>query len=587
MLTIRHCNAKEFTFAFSGVRFHRLLHVASNLMTSRTFDKKAKVWRAPLVCMDELLDHVERTLPNEPILISAEAQRAYDNMIAWREGLGEAQKCGLRGQKQPVSDVPSSFLGKLPPYQHAAVEWLSLALVNRDSSGAILGDVVGLGKTIEAIAFIERLRDEKKLDSCVIVCPSSLKRKWAAEIKKFAGFDAVIVEPKSKCAPKKWDAIWSVPRAYTILNYDVVWRYWDQIKKLPMDCLVLDEIQYVKNHGAKRSRFTRRLAKLAPFTVGMSATFLENTLEDLYSVFAIIDPSLFLGGFMVFDRHFIRRDWFRKITGYKNLDIVRDRIGPFVLRRHKEEVADQLRGAIADKIIESDYWIQLSAEQRRFYNEIKRGIVGKIADMERAGKIVMAEVLAQLAYLRQACLSTALVGAKPGHVHSSKLDELLRIIEGFQPSEKFVIFAHFTMMVDIIGHALTDVGIPTLIVHGKITKPNERQAICERFNTDPTIRAIVTSDALREGVDLQGGSTLINFDMLWNPQNMKQRVGRIDRVGQKSPILNVINLIAEDTVEVRMKEILDTKQALFDAVVEGDRVDDRLTLTEVKGLLLL
>ena len=585
MLTIRRHNAKEFAFTFSGTCFHRLLHIASNMLTSRAFDKKAKIWHAPFVCMEELLRYVERDLPGEPILISAEAQKAHDEMMAWRSALDEAQKRGLRGQEQPESDVPSSFLGKLPPYQHAALEWLSEVLANPDSSGAILGDVVGLGKTIEAIGFIEHLRDEGKLDSAVIICPSSLKRKWAAEIKKFTGFDAIVVEPKSKSTPKKWDAIWSVPRAYTILNYDVVWRYWDQIKKLPMDCLVLDEIQYVKNHSAKRSRFTRRLAKLAPFTVGMSATFLENTLEDLYSVFQIIDPSLFLGGFMVFDRHFIVRNWFRQITGYQNLDVVRDRIAPFVLRRHKEDVADQLRGAIADKVIESNYWIQLSAEQRRFYNEIKAGIVGKIEYMERAGKIVMAEVLAQLTYLRQACLSTALVGAKPGHVHSSKLDELLRIIEGFEPSEKFVIFAHFTQMVDIIGHALAEAKIPALVVHGKITKPNERHAICERFNTDPEIRAIVTSDAMREGVDLQGGSTLINFDLLWNPQNMKQRVGRIDRVGQKSPILHVINLIAEDTVEERMKEVLDTKQALFDAVVEGDRVEARLTLREVKGLL--
>jgi len=583
MLLIRRGGSRHFCFDFCGEHFQGLLHVASNLLSSRQFVKKDKQWIAPLACLPELLLLVQQHVPQEhDIRISAEAQQDYDAFIRWQKRLQKVQEMGLSQSGGPQEPLSFPFRGNLPAYQRAAVEWLSLIFDGDYSHGAILGDVVGLGKTVEAIAFVESMRSEGRVESCLVICPASLKRKWANEVNKFAGAEAIVGEAKSRCTAKQWNAIWRGPRAYTILNWDIVWRYWDEIQQLSFDCLILDEVQYAKNHSAKRTRYARRLSRQVPMTIGLSATFLENTLEDLFSVFTIVAPDAFLGNFRVFDRHFIERDFFGGIKGYKNLDKARDRVAPYILRRHKEEVAGQLRGAIASDIVETDYWIQLGRSQRALYDDIRNKIVAKIADMERAGKIIMAEVLAELIYLRQACLSTALVGAKAEHVSSAKLDELLQIVTGFNPDEKTVIFCFFTDMVDQIAAAL---GSSAVAVHGKNVSVRDREAVCQQFRDDPTIRFFVTSDALREGVDLQVASTLVNFDLLWNPQSMQQRIGRIDRVGQRNDVLNVINLIAEGTVEERMKQVLDGKQDLFDTVVEGGFRSDRLTLKEVRGLL--
>ena len=455
--------------------------------------------------------------------------------------------------------------------------------------------MVGLGKTVEAIAFAESLREQGELATVLVVCPASLKRKWEAEINKFTDHPVTVLGAKSRVSEHVWDEQWTIGRPYTVVNYDLIWRYPERFEGLRPGLVLFDEIQYLKSLSAKRTKAAKKMARRIPRVVGLSATFLENTLEDLFSVFQIIEPAAFLcdsgSGYHIFDQRFIVRDWFGGVKGYQNLDIVTERIKPYVLRRRKEEVAEQLKGRIAGKIIETDRWIELAPAQRQLYNQVRDRLAGLLEDMQKAKKIIMAEVLPLLNYLRQACLSPALIGAKESHRGSTKLAELYRILAGFEPGEQFVVFCFYTDMCDMIARGLREHGYGAISVHGKNSKPDDRNELCHRFNEGTLTtgknpcRIIVASDALREGQDMQGASTLINFDLLWNPQAMKQRAGRIDRIGQKSPILNVINIIATDTVEERMKAILEDKQDLFDVVVEGGWRSDRLTVQKIKALI--
>jgi len=600
MLTVSYRDSRTFAFRFNGPHFTRYKHVAGTKLSTREWKPRERVWIAPLECLDELRVLVDEHLCGQGVIaVDAKAQVAYDRHMAWRESMVQAQGQGLdRSQKAPQNGaeppkllVPATFKGELPPYQSAAVEWLHGAFSASREGGAILGDVVGLGKTVEAIAFAESLREQGELATVLVVCPASLKKKWEAEIHKFTDHPVTVLQAKSKVGAKAWAEQWSAGHPYTIVNYDLLWRYPDEFAGMKPGLLVLDEIQYAKSLKAKRTKAAIKLAKRVPRVVGLSATFLENTLEDLFSVFQIIDPGAFLDNFALFDSRFIVRDFFGGVKGYKNLEIVTERIGPYVLRRRKEEVAEQLKGRIAGNIIETDRWIELAPEQRQLYDQVKDQLAGLLEDMQKAKKIIMAEVLPLLTYLRQACLSPVLIGAKESHRGSTKLTELYRILGGFEPDEKFVVFCFFTDMCDMIAHELNRRGYGALSVHGKNSKPDERNELCRQFNEGTLMtgkrpcRVIVASDALREGQDMQGASTLINFDLLWNPQAMRQRTGRIDRVGQKSPILNVINIIAEDTVEARMKAVLEDKQDLFDIVVEGGWRSDRLTVQKIRALI--
>lgn len=601
MLRIQYRDDRTFAFRFVGPLFAKHRHVASDLLSTRKWLRAEKMWVSPLECLDEYLGLVRKRIPEEDaLLIGIGAQRAHDRLMDWRQSLRQAQKEGLDGAQtfaQGVKlDVPATFKGTLPPYQAAAVNFLLEAFSEPLAQGVILGDEVGLGKTVEAIAFAEHLRCQGEISTCLVVCPSSLKRKWEAEIRKFTDHEITVLQAKSRVPKRVWDAQWVANTPYSIINYDILWRYEEEIAGLRPGLLLFDEVQYVKGISTKRTKASVKLASRCPRVVGISATFLENTLDDLFSVFQLVDPPVFMDNLWLFRARFTEQGFFNQIVGYKNLEVIVERVKPYVLRRRKEQVADQLAGRIAGRVVETDLWIELAPAQRQLYNQVRDRLAGLLQDMEKARKIIMAEVLPLLSYLRQACLSPALIGAKESHSGSTKLTELYRVLEGFGPGEQFIVFCFYTDMCDMIAEGLNERGFGAIAVHGKNTKPDDRNEICRKFNEgDLTtrwnnnltpVRVIVASDALREGQDLQGASTLINFDLLWNPQAMKQRAGRIDRIGQRSPLINVINIVAEDTVEERMKDILRDKSDLFDTIVEGGWQSNRLSFEQVKALVM-
>ena len=488
----------------------------------------------------------------------------------------------LERKKIEDYELPIKLKHPLAPFQNKGINYLVTALsAHPDFHCALLGDAVGSGKTVQAIVAALILKQQGVIDNCLIICPASLKRKWGEEITKFTDADYSLAingaEGRYEC--------YTANTMFRIVNYDVLHRDIQTILPAVSDrtLIIADEIQYCKNWKAKRTKAVRKIVDKTDKKILMSATFMENRLEELFSVAQILDPTILGWTFTHFDERYIDRDWWGKATTYKRTDEIKDYLRPFLIRRRKDEIRAEMGTLMAEKVIENDYYVTLHPEQRKIYDEIRKNISTSIMDAEKADKITLAPIIAQLIYLQQACLDTSLVGGDKQI--STKLDELLKFMESVDEESKVVIFCHFTKMVEIIGKALKDAGWNTIYVYGSQTSQAERSEVIKRFSEDPKVQVLVSSDILKEGVDLQAASYLVNFDLLWNPKSMEQRAGRIDRPGQKAETINIINIIAQGTIEERIHEVIKEKRELFTDIIDDGKIEKRLSLRVIKDLL--
>jgi superfamily II DNA or RNA helicase len=135
-----------------------------------------------------------------------------------------------------------------------------------------------------------------------------------------------------------------------------------------------------------------------------------------------------------------------------------------------------------------------------------------------------------------------------------KLTEWLVELKARNPDQKFIIFSSFRRTIDYLANNLNAAGFATMELHGGIKM--DRQEIVGNFADAPDGTILLTSEVGGEGLDLQFCRILVNWDLPWNPMKVEQRIGRIDRIGQRSPSIDIVNLIAQDTIEEQVYDRL-------------------------------
>jgi SNF2 family DNA or RNA helicase len=257
-------------------------------------------------------------------------------------------------------------------------------------------------------------------------------------------------------------------------------------------------------------------------------------------------------------QHVVKDDW-GGIIGYKDLEGVRRAIAPILLRRRKADVLTEL-----PERIDNDFWLDLDTEQARLYRPLEK----QLADLLRAPEWnaqQSAQALRLLTLLREAATAAQLVD--PNVQSSSKLRELPALVsEIASEGHKMLVFSQWERMTRHAESALAPLGLKSVRMHGGLGL-RVRQRIVEQFNTDPDTMLFISTDAGGLGLNLQAASYVINLDLPWNPARVEQRIGRAHRIGQVNPV-NVINIIAMNTVEQRVLEILYRKQELFEEILD-------------------
>jgi SNF2 family DNA or RNA helicase len=479
----------------------------------------------------------------------------------------------MLGEKHlSFSPVPTAIQATLRAYQAEGVRWLErLRLMYLNG---ILADDMGLGKTLQAIVAITQNLGKKRTLS-LIVCPTSLLYNWKEEFSKFNPKLKVLVVDGIPTSRKKliesiqqYDVIIT---SYTLLQKDI-----ESYQAVQFSYAILDEAQHIKNRGTRNAKSVKMVQ--ADHRLILSGTPIENSLDELWSLFDFLMPG-FLSTFDRFVEKYVR------VTGAeltKNIEYLRKKIAPFILRRMKSDVLDDL-----PPVSELVYHCQLSEVQLglyRSYAESARDELVKLVQRDGFDRVQI-HVLATLTRLKQICCHPAIFAkekAEPGD--SAKYDMLMDLLQTLiEGKHKTVIFSQYTRMLQIMREDLEQKGIRFVYLDGS---SKNRLDVVKQFNEDKTIPVFLVSlKAGGTGLNLVGADTVIHYDMWWNPAVESQATDRVHRIGQKQSV-SAYKLITLGTIEEKIAEMQKRKKGLVKKVVScDDEAIAKLTWEDVLELL--
>lgn len=421
---------------------------------------------------------------------------------------------------------------------------------------AIIADDMGLGKTIQGIGVAELLSQDADISKVLIISPASLKSQWRLEIKRFTDRNCQIVLGNAEERAAQYDS----PCFFTVCNYEQVLRDIMSIERVKWDLIILDEGQRIKNWETKTSQMIKALK--SPFALVLSGTPLENRLEELFSIVEFIDDRRLGPAFRFYNKYRVT-DEKGRLLGYKNLDGLRERLKPVLLRRTRQKVLKELppRTTEIRRIPPTD-------EQIELHNGHKR-IISSIISKKYISEMDLLRLQKALLMCRMAANSTFLVDKTPPG-YSSKLEELDILMNQLMDEEdrKIVLFSEWTTMLNLIEPLLVKRELDYVRLDGSVPQ-KKRQGLMQQFQNDPACKLFVATNAGSTGLNLQAANTVINVDLPWSPAVLEQRIGRVHRMGQKRPV-QVFLLVTEDTIEESLLGTLSAKQALFLAALDPD-----------------
>ncbi|MCC7084268.1 MAG: DEAD/DEAH box helicase [Pirellulales bacterium] len=458
---------------------------------------------------------------------------------------------------------------KLLPYQ---LDGIAFAV---GSGRAVLADDMGLGKTIQAVGVAELLAREAEIRKVLVVCPASLKSQWRNEIHRFCNRDVQLIAGRTTERSDQYGN----SCFFTVCNYEQVLRDIGSIEKSRWDLIVLDEGQRIKNWESKTSRVIKALK--SRFALVLSGTPLENRLDELYSVVQFIDDRRLGPGFRFFNQHRIV-DEKGKVLGYKNLDRLRQRLQPILLRRTRDSVRLELPERTTEivRIPPSDEQLALhDAHMQKVAAIVRKKFISEMDLLRLRMALLMCRMSADASYL--------VTKEKPNF--STKLERLEELFDDIadEADRKVVLFSEWTTMLDLIEPLLKHRRMNFVRLDGSVPQ-KEREQLVHEFQTNPECRFFLTSNAGSTGLNLQAANTVINVDLPWNPAVLEQRIGRAHRMGQTQSV-QVFILVTEGTLEENLLATLSAKKdlalAALDPNSDVDTVEMRSGTEELKSRL--
>ncbi|SJN22689.1 Probable helicase [Microbacterium esteraromaticum] len=503
--------------------------------------------------------------------------------VAWR-ALAE----GLRDvDGVPETPVPTGLHAQLREYQKQGFDWL--VFLWERGMGGILADDMGLGKTLQLLALTAHAVERGEQHPFLVIAPTSVLDTWRREAARFApGLRVTIID--STIARRSESVAEVAGRADLVITSYTLARLDEQeYAAVAWAGLILDEAQFVKNSATKLHRAVAAIAARVTFAV--TGTPLENSLTDLWSLFALTAPGLFPSA-----RKF-RQDYVQPIEKGKvpeneeggeyrqrRMQRLRRRIRPLMLRRTKELVAADL----PEKQVQ-EVFVDLSPAHRALYDTVlqreRQKVLGLLADLDRNRFIVFRS----LTMLRMLALDPALVKTEgqsdkiPTRAVSRKLDVLLEQLGELRAEgHRALVFSQFTSFLELAAERLADAGISYAYLDGSTRR---RADVVEQFRGGEEPVFLISLKAGGFGLTLTEADYVFLLDPWWNPAAESQAIDRVHRIGQQNRVF-VYRLIAAGTIEEKVLALQQRKARLFSAVMDDDAVfAQALTADDIRGLL--
>lgn len=552
-------------FIYFPFSMERLAKVKS--LPVRSYIPASRQWEVPEKYVDDVLKTFEGENVNLESVSADEERKAIDS--------------AYQGDQPMPSDV-----FKTKPFEHQLEGFIHG--INNDKF--LLADEQGLGKTKQAIDVAMHRKQANGFKHTLIVCGvNSLKWNWMEEIGKHSDESAHVLGSRKTRAGKIRDGslkdrlhdlqegrdefflITNIESLRKPRQRKKVGRKFKnielsdmqktqlsiikEIEKLTKDgtigMVIFDEIHKAKNAESQQGKAIHHLK--SPYKMALTGTPLMNKPIDLYNILKWLDEEG--RSFYAFRNRYCVMGGFGgyEIIGYKNLKELQTRLDRVMLRRKKNEVLD-----LPPKIRSSEY-VELKGKQRQIYNDVMRGVRENITEIK-----LSPNPLAQLTRLRQATAHANILNASINE--SAKFDRMKEIIEELTESgKKAIVFSNWTEVTDRAVKELEQYN--PAVITGKTA---DRQSEIYRFQNDENCQVIVgTISAMGTGLTLTAASTVIFLDKPWNPANTEQAEDRAHRIGTEGTV-NVISLIAKDTIDENIERILYEKGELAKGLVEGD-----------------
>ena len=466
--------------------------------------------------------------------------------------------------------LPAGFLGELRPYQKAGYNWLHF--VKDFKFGGCLADDMGLGKTVQTLAMLQHRKENGAESASLLVMPTSLIYNWLNEAQKFTPNLRILTytgtyRDKNVEQFENYDLI--------LTSYGIVRLDTELLKTYYFDYIILDESQAIKNPDSNTSKAVRSLK--SRHRLILTGTPVENSTMDLWSQMSFINPGL-LG-----NQHFFRNEFLKPIEKEKDEHKTRRLhalIKPFILRRHKSQVARELPPKI-----EHTTFCKMTEEQEHAYEETKSYYRNKIlTNLEENGPGNTQFMLLQgLMKLRQIANHPSM--ADPNYEgESGKLKEVLRMTKNIVgKGHKVLIFSQFVKHLEIIRQALDEKEIAYAYLDGN-TKNRQQQV--ELFQKDESIQIFLISlKAGGVGLNLTAADYVFILDPWWNPAVEAQAVDRAHRIGQQNKVFTY-KFITKDTVEEKILALQNRKiQLVTDLISTDENIIKSLTKEDIDNLL--
>lgn len=453
--------------------------------------------------------------------------------------------------------LPENITAVLRPYQEAGFQWLNH--LDEIRWGGILADDMGLGKTVQALTFLQHYKNVRGSCLAVVICPTTLIYNWENEICKFTPELSYLIHHGPQRSRLAADLISSdiLITTYGTLRGDI-----QILGQLRFDYVILDESQAIKNpHSkvAKAAMILKTRNRLA-----LSGTPMQNNTFDIYAQMHFLNPGM-LGSI-----DFFRNEFATPIDKFQEADRkehLRKLIYPFILRRTKEQVAQDL-----PEKTETVLFCEMEGPQREIYeayrNSYRSHILGVIEDqgIERS----QLTILQGLMKLRQICDSPAILNEEEKMPNESvKLEELVRELTENVGHHKALVFSQFLGMLALIRERLAELQIPFEYFDGS-TVAGERERAIRSFQENDDFRVFLISlKAGGVGLNLTAADYVYIVDPWWNPAVEQQAIDRTHRIGQTKNIF-AYRMICKDTVEEKILQLQEKKKSLVRDIISDD-----------------
>lgn len=465
----------------------------------------------------------------------------------------------LHPNEVKLPPLSPNLAGILRGYQQDGVRWLRL--LEDCGFHGVLADEMGLGKTIQALAAVSAHRQSSLARKpSIVVCPTSLVENWLVEAQRFVPeLRTLAVRGADRrdllAVVGEHDLIIT---SYALLRRDIV-----EYEAHQFDYVILDEAQHIKNPRTANATACKELH--GDHRLVLTGTPIENSLSEIWSIFDFLLP-----GYLGSQREF-RQDYETPAAGADREDALRElaaHVHPFILRRTKEEVCDELPPKMEQAV-----FCELGPEQRHLYTTVLAAGRQMLHQAHGEGwRKHRFELLSILMRLRQICCHPDLLpkdfreGFKQP-IPSVKMDLAREVIlEAIDSGRRILLFSQFTSVLKLLPPWLNENGIRYEYLDGS-TK--DRQARVDRFNADPSIPIFLLSlKAGGTGLNLTGADTVIHYDQWWNPMVEDQATDRTHRIGQTRNV-TAIKLVTRHTIEEKILALQESKRDLFRRLIAG------------------